>query len=318
MPIDAPRTRDRDRSSRPIRFRPSSRTWPRRSAVGGSRPITPSAVADLPEPDSPTMPRVRPGNRSKLTPRTASTGPASEGKETRRSRTESTGVAPAGEAGSSRRGVVRVIVGLPAAPVTEVGSRASRNPSPMNVIETVSRTTRPVGKAKSQGALVMVVAPSASIVPRDTSGVWTPNPRKESAVSLSTVATTPSVRLTMSREPRLGMMWRRDDAQRADAHELRGRHVVPFAQRGRDGPDDPGGGHPAEHGQHDDQDAPVTGHPVGDQGEDEERGDDQQEVDDGQRQPLHPAAEVRGARTDDRGDQDGEDGHAHGDHQRAL
>ena len=45
------------------------------------------AVTDLPEPDSPTMPKVRPRHRSKLTPRTASTLPASVAKETLRLRT---------------------------------------------------------------------------------------------------------------------------------------------------------------------------------------------------------------------------------------
>ena len=57
----------------------------------GSRPITASDMTDLPEPDSPTMPSVRPACRSRSTPRTASTRPASDGKETRRSRTDSTG-----------------------------------------------------------------------------------------------------------------------------------------------------------------------------------------------------------------------------------
>ena len=41
-------------------------------------------VTDLPEPDSPTMPRVLPGYRSKFMPRTACTVPASEAKLTAR------------------------------------------------------------------------------------------------------------------------------------------------------------------------------------------------------------------------------------------
>ncbi|MNI89200.1 hypothetical protein D3C73_1465730 [compost metagenome] len=44
-------------------------------------------VTDLPEPDSPTMPSVFPGMRSKSTPRTAWTTPFSELKRTFRSRT---------------------------------------------------------------------------------------------------------------------------------------------------------------------------------------------------------------------------------------
>ena len=62
-------------------------TW----ALSSRRPIRDRAVTDLPEPDSPTIPRVRPPQRSKLTPRTASTRPASVLKETLRLRTERTG-----------------------------------------------------------------------------------------------------------------------------------------------------------------------------------------------------------------------------------
>ena len=42
----------------------------------GSRPMQAIAVVDLPEPDSPTMATVSPGNTSKLTPRTAGTMPS--------------------------------------------------------------------------------------------------------------------------------------------------------------------------------------------------------------------------------------------------
>ena len=56
-------------------------------ALSSSRPIRLNAVTDLPEPDSPTMPSVRPRHRSKLTPRTARHTPASVAKDTCRSRT---------------------------------------------------------------------------------------------------------------------------------------------------------------------------------------------------------------------------------------
>ena len=39
--------------------------------VGGCRPRTALPIVDLPEPDSPTTPRVSPGAMSKLTPSTA-------------------------------------------------------------------------------------------------------------------------------------------------------------------------------------------------------------------------------------------------------
>ena len=55
-------------------------------ACGGVRPMMARPVWDLPEPDSPTMPR-RSRPSSKLTPRTASTAPVRVGKVTRRSST---------------------------------------------------------------------------------------------------------------------------------------------------------------------------------------------------------------------------------------
>ena len=51
------------------------------------------AVTVLPQPDSPTRPRVSPGARSKLTPATARTRPRAAAKLTVRSRTSSNGAA---------------------------------------------------------------------------------------------------------------------------------------------------------------------------------------------------------------------------------
>ena len=45
------------------------------TALSGSRPISASAVIDLPQPDSPTRPSVSPRSSEKLTPRTACAGP---------------------------------------------------------------------------------------------------------------------------------------------------------------------------------------------------------------------------------------------------
>ena len=55
------------------------------------RPIRVWAVTLLPEPDSPTMPRISPGRRSNETPSTACTMPSSVANSTRRSSTESRG-----------------------------------------------------------------------------------------------------------------------------------------------------------------------------------------------------------------------------------
>ena len=120
--------------------------------VSGSRPMTASEVADLPEPDSPTMPSVRPGSRSKSTPRTAS-HPAGLGRE--------------GDAQVADR-KHREAHARPAE--REAGSRASRNPSPISAMDTVSRVTRAAGTKNSHGELDTVLAPSLSIVPSETSG----------------------------------------------------------------------------------------------------------------------------------------------------
>ena len=61
---------------RSSRFRPSNMIWP--AAIrpgGGTRRITDSDSTDLPQPDSPTMPRVRPRPTEMSTPSTAATSP---------------------------------------------------------------------------------------------------------------------------------------------------------------------------------------------------------------------------------------------------
>src|SRR3954465_15255563 len=55
----------------------------------GTRPMMESAVTLLPQPDSPTMPRVRPRSRRKSTPSTARTWPRSPSKAVRSPRTSS-------------------------------------------------------------------------------------------------------------------------------------------------------------------------------------------------------------------------------------
>src|SRR5215211_278926 len=70
------------------RSRPSNRTSPEiRPPL--ARPMMARLVTLLPEPDSPTMPRVWPGSSEKLTPSTALTTPSSVSKWTLRSRTSS-------------------------------------------------------------------------------------------------------------------------------------------------------------------------------------------------------------------------------------
>src|SRR4051812_44667112 len=77
--------------------RPRNSTSPSRLAPSGKSPIRPRPRVDLPQPDSPTRPRVSPGARSKLTPSTARIAPRVVPYQTRTSRAEITG-SPAGGA----------------------------------------------------------------------------------------------------------------------------------------------------------------------------------------------------------------------------
>src|SRR4051812_5050649 len=73
------------------RSSPSKSTSPPAMRPGGcgTRPMMESAVTLLPQPDSPTMPRVRPRSRRKSTPSTARTWPRSPSKAVRSPRTSS-------------------------------------------------------------------------------------------------------------------------------------------------------------------------------------------------------------------------------------
>src|SRR3954471_1898519 len=81
-------------SSRVSRSVPSKCTEPRtvRGSRGGKSRMIESAVTLLPQPDSPTMPSVSPGETSNDTPSTARVTPSSVKKKVARSRTESSGV----------------------------------------------------------------------------------------------------------------------------------------------------------------------------------------------------------------------------------
>jgi hypothetical protein len=89
MPIRRPRRRPIAASSRPSSSVPSKRTEPLARAASGSRPISASAVIDLPQPDSPISPAVSPRSSENDTPRSASAGPRGVGRVTRRSLTSS-------------------------------------------------------------------------------------------------------------------------------------------------------------------------------------------------------------------------------------
>ena len=82
-------------------------------------------------------------------------------------------------------------------PDLEEGSTASRRPSPMKLTLSSRMTSTPAGNMNSHGEVVTAVIPSPRRVPRDVSGFCTPNPKKDSTVSLMIAATTPRARSIM-------------------------------------------------------------------------------------------------------------------------
>ena len=84
-PIRRPRTWRSSLSGKLTRSRPSNQAVPLTVAFAGSRPRAARHVADLPDPDSPTIPSTRPGSTARETPRTACTAPPSFAKRTARS-----------------------------------------------------------------------------------------------------------------------------------------------------------------------------------------------------------------------------------------
>ena len=77
MAISPPRTAIICSSENVKRSRPLSTTWPptMRPAGRGTKRMIDSAVTDLPDPDSPTIPSVSPRRRWMLSPSTALTVP---------------------------------------------------------------------------------------------------------------------------------------------------------------------------------------------------------------------------------------------------
>ena len=93
IPIDLPLTDRICRFDMRSRSRPSNIAVPPTMRPGGcgTRPSNAMTLTLLPEPDSPTIPRVSPGWTSKLTPSTAFTAAEPSPNATRRSVTESSG-----------------------------------------------------------------------------------------------------------------------------------------------------------------------------------------------------------------------------------
>ena len=92
-PSSGPRIDRSSASSSPSRFWPRRTTSPLVAAPSGRRPMIARPSVDLPDPDSPTRPRVSPARISREMPSTARTGRSSVPYQTWRSRTDRTGSA---------------------------------------------------------------------------------------------------------------------------------------------------------------------------------------------------------------------------------
>src|SRR5690606_40090728 len=87
-----------------------------------------------------------------------------------------------------------------------LGSRASRNPSPIRLMaSTVTRMASP-GKVTTHQARWMNSRASASIVPHSGVGGWTPMPRKPRAAASRIAAEKARVAWTISGARQLGRM----------------------------------------------------------------------------------------------------------------
>jgi hypothetical protein len=95
----SPRMARSSRSVRPTSSSPASRMLPVTCPPRGTSPITASEVMDLPEPDSPTMPRVLSGSTRNDRSSTTRTGPREVGKAMVSPSTSSSGVPGTARAG---------------------------------------------------------------------------------------------------------------------------------------------------------------------------------------------------------------------------
>ena len=123
----------------------------------GSRPSSPRPRVDLPQPDSPTRPRISPGRTSKVTPSTARTGPRRcrtrpAGRATDRTGSSlgglASGISASGAVTVRRRGVIRAARrDRPHAAAPQRGLRTSLRPSPTRVTPMISNDD---GQAREQ------------------------------------------------------------------------------------------------------------------------------------------------------------------------
>ena len=164
----------------------------------------------------------------------------------------------AGPCRPGRSGRSRRLIG-PDPPEAELGSRASRRPSPTAFTQSTSSTTTTAGPANSHGKLLTCRAPSPSSVPSEVSGGWTPKPKNDSPVSARIAPPTLRVASMISSEEMFGRMCRTMVFGPRQAHELGRLDVLALLDRQRQAADHPGRQHPGEGGQQHDQQQPGVG-----------------------------------------------------------
>ncbi len=128
------------------------------------------AVIDLPEPDSPTRPRISPGAISNEMP---STSVLPFGARTVRSLTSTSASGRAEEPRAARRPRVdRAARELR-------GSRYTARPSPVSIAATPAKTSMTEGPITCRGCEYTAGSPSLSRRPQSNSGLCTPRPTND-------------------------------------------------------------------------------------------------------------------------------------------
>ncbi len=204
-PMSLPRILRHSRSLRSVTSRPSKQTLPRVMRPGaGVRPSAESIVMLLPEPDSPTTPRVSPACTSSDTPsRIWLTSPPAPGNSTSMSEIDSTASAAWGRcAGVTETRLAALSALLEASRPSE-----SRRASPSRLkASTVSTSAPPGGTICQKPRTRNSVRERFSMTPQSGSSRLAPMPRKLRLAPISTTAPAITANCTTSAGTRLGAM----------------------------------------------------------------------------------------------------------------
>ena len=205
--MSSPRARRRRSADAPTSSSPCERTLPDTVAPPGRRPEQASPIVDLPQPDSPTRPRLSPGASTRSTPSTATERPARGGVRRPAGRHLEDRLDRVRRAGRSR--LVAAGPGRAATPADRLG----RGPA-------VRRPTRPVRPHDRSSGLTMSFSPSPSSVSPVTSSMIARPGKSAVHQKFDTASLTPAADV----EAPLGLRVRDAVAEEPEAGE--GQHRV--------------------------------------------------------------------------------------------